>query len=357
MLDSSSQTAIAMTFCAFSTIIVAARLLIRLFLVHNPGPDDFFIVVAWVFAVTFSVYIPIQISYGMGKPASTLTREQYRDYLEHFYPTVIMYTISINVTKVSILQQYLRFLVKKPIRRACWALMWLVVLYATISVNLCIFTCTPVSYFWTQAVDTSGGHCMNELGLWLANAFFNIISDIAILVLPMKALYQIHLPRRQKLALIVVFAMGFIVCCISLYRLQSIFSVSNSPNVTESNVVAAIMSTVESHVAIICASLPALRPLVSKLIPGASMGGSNGGSHSATRHSRAVGAHHIRYSGAGMPGGWSAYPLGSVQAKSDAVHFDHEVEEGRIKVVTVMAQETGTRPSGRANSDENVLID
>lgn len=167
--------------------------------------------------------------------ASDLTKEQYRDYLkvgdrtmpcpspipiqplircqQPFWISVLVYTVSLNLTKISILQQYLRFLVGKPIRRACWILMWIVVVYTITATALCIFTCYPVSYFWEQVIPGTEGHCVNELGLWFANATFNIISDVTILILPMRALYQIHLPKRQKLGLILVFAMGFLYGC------------------------------------------------------------------------------------------------------------------------------------------------
>ena len=121
-----------------------------------------------------------------------------------------MYTISLNVTKMSILQQYLRFFTGKVIRRATWVIFWVVVVYTITTSFLCIFTCNPPSFFWTKAVNPKTGHCLNELGLWFAQASFNILSDLTIIILPMKSLYQIHLPKRQKYALMMVFAIGFV---------------------------------------------------------------------------------------------------------------------------------------------------
>ena len=88
--------------------------------------------------------------------------------------------------------------------------MWIIVVYATAAMFLNMFTCYPIPYFWNKVVDKEGGHCLNELGLWFANASFNIISDIVIFLLPMHSLYSIHLPNRQKLGLMLVFAMGFL---------------------------------------------------------------------------------------------------------------------------------------------------
>ena len=123
---------------------------------------------------------------------------------------MLVYTVSLNVTKMSILQQYLRFFATKPLRRATWIIFGITVTYTICTTFLCIFTCTPPSFFWTKPVDPTGGTCLNELGLWFAQASFNIISDIVIIILPMRAFQRLQLPRRQKLGLMFVFALGFL---------------------------------------------------------------------------------------------------------------------------------------------------
>jgi hypothetical protein len=69
-----------------------------------------------------------------------------------------------------------------------------------------VFSCTPVSFFWGK--DIHGGHCINLMAFWFFQASFNIISDIAIIILPIPVLNTLNLPKKQKYGLIFVFIMG-----------------------------------------------------------------------------------------------------------------------------------------------------
>lgn len=81
-----------------------------------------------------------------------------------------------------------------------------VVLYGTSAVVGSIFACWPVATFWDQ--KNHQGHCINLMAFWFTNASLNIVSDIAIWILPMPALRSLQLPPKQKYSLILVFALG-----------------------------------------------------------------------------------------------------------------------------------------------------
>jgi hypothetical protein len=69
-----------------------------------------------------------------------------------------------------------------------------------------VFLCYPVQFFWDKKVK--GGKCLDQFGVWFSNAGLNIIQDFIILLLPMPVLRRLVIPKRQKKALIVVFALG-----------------------------------------------------------------------------------------------------------------------------------------------------
>lgn len=64
-----------------------------------------------------------------------------------------------------------------------------------------------------------------------------------------------------------VFALGGLVCVISIIRLQSLVAISNSVDPTFDNMNAAILSAVETNVAIVTACLPFFRPFLSWVMP------------------------------------------------------------------------------------------
>jgi hypothetical protein len=71
-------------------------------------------------------------------------------------------------------------------------------------------TCIPLEAFWNWwLVFVRPVYCQPP-GLWWANSAIHIITDIIIVLLPMPVISILRLPRRQKLAVMGVFALGFL---------------------------------------------------------------------------------------------------------------------------------------------------
>lgn len=131
-----------------------------------------------------------------------------RSYLtsaQGFWAIQIIYKFTINLTKISILLLYLRIFPNKSFRKAVYGLLVFVIGYAVASITATTFQCTPVARTFDHDIP---GTCINNTAFWYANAGANILSDFAILALPMPVVNSLHLPRRQKLGLMVVFALG-----------------------------------------------------------------------------------------------------------------------------------------------------
>jgi hypothetical protein len=99
--------------------------------------------------------------------------------------------------------------------------MGVVIVYTIWTVFSSIFACIPVRAFWTRESAT----CINQFAMWLSvhttstismqmlthlstNAGINIITDFALIVLPIPVIRSLNLGRRQKIALISIFAVG-----------------------------------------------------------------------------------------------------------------------------------------------------
>lgn len=88
--------------------------------------------------------------------------------------------------------------------------------------------------------------------------------DLWILVLPLKLIMRIPRPPREKIALFIIFGLGIVSTIASTVRLQSlrIFTLSNDPFYDSLPI--NTWSMVEVNIGILCASIPTLKPLVSK---------------------------------------------------------------------------------------------
>lgn len=93
---------------------------------------------------------------------------------------------------------------------------------------------------------------------------FHILMDIWILVLPLRLIMRIPRQPRDKLALYIIFGLGAISTLASIIRLHFLrmFTLSNDP--IYDSLPINTWSMVEVNIGILCASIPTLKPLVSK---------------------------------------------------------------------------------------------
>jgi len=82
--------------------------------------------------------------------------------------------------------------------------MAVVVAYTVWTVFGSIFACVPVQAFWTRKPAT----CINQFIMWFTNAGINILTDFVIILLPMPVIKNLKLAKRQKQALMCIFAIG-----------------------------------------------------------------------------------------------------------------------------------------------------
>ena len=185
--------------------------------------------------------------------------------LKWFWASVWIYYLALCFVKLSILTQYLRVIPHERFRLACYVLMAIVVVYSCCTFFGAIFSCTPVRKFWTPSMTT--GHCLDLEAVWFANTSINITTDIATAIIPLPVLNSLKLPKRQKYALMVVFALGGFTCIISILRLQALYVVSHTTDISWYNPLAAIWSSTEVNVGILCSCLPTLKGLVNHFFP------------------------------------------------------------------------------------------
>jgi hypothetical protein len=95
----------------------------------------------------------------------------------------------------------------------------------------------------------------------LAISVFNIINDIWILCLPIRELNSLQRPRREKIALGMIFGVGAIAVVASMLRLYAIHRFTTSTDQFRDGLVINLWSIIEITVATSCASVSAIRPV------------------------------------------------------------------------------------------------
>ncbi|KAI0480072.1 hypothetical protein GGR56DRAFT_251998 [Xylariaceae sp. FL0804] len=293
-------------------IIVGTRMWSRKRTRAKLGSDDYVILVSLVFAVASEIIMLVGCHYGYGRHAASLTAEQQYEAFKAFYLCQITYKASINLTKASILLLYLRIFTQvRWFRWACRVVLACVAAYCVASVVATVFQCVPVAAAFDKSIPAADKTCLDNPAFWFANAGFSIATDVVILFVPMPLVYALQIPRVQKLALIFVFALGAFVVITSCLRLTTLDLQAVSPDPLY-YVSSTMWTLIEMNVAIACACLPQIRPLIVKLFPRLmptylhyARGGAGGGHHHHSHH------HHIRSGGAKQPAAVSDSSLSS----------------------------------------------
>lgn len=114
----------------------------------------------------------------------------------------MFYVACLGFIKTSVLFFYMR-LGDQYLTRMSIVMIAVVIAQALANTLTAAFQCSPIRKAWASTVP---GKCVDINAYYLANAALNIVTDVLTYTLPMKVVFTLHVPRKQKIAL------GFILC-------------------------------------------------------------------------------------------------------------------------------------------------
>ncbi|PYH96172.1 integral membrane protein [Aspergillus ellipticus CBS 707.79] len=255
---------ISIVFTCLATCFVSARIYTRAKLMRRMEPNDWMILLSLALSYVFMGLFIVEARTGMGMHEAMIPPSILLKQMKAFWLTIPFYNAALLLAKASILMQYFRVFPTRRMRRICWTMIGMLATYGSWAVLSAFLNCIPVAKFWNPTID---GYCLSMEGLWFSNASMHIATDIAILLIPIPAMWGLELPRKQKMALVSIFALGGFVCVTSVCRLVALKQIADSTDATYDNVGAASWSAIECNTGIICACVPTLRPLVSHFLP------------------------------------------------------------------------------------------
>lgn len=253
-----------MTF--FGVLALSLRVAGRYLVVRHLGIDDWLMVGGTFFTVGYLIEILYGLRFGEGLHGINLSIDNMSNILKIIYAIQLTYNTVLTLVKCSIVSFYLRLAtVDSTFRRLCKATIQFIAVLYVISQLVAIMQCLPIKANW-DLTENIPKQCINTLVYYYTNAAINIIVDIWILVLPIKTLSGIKRPTRDKIVLLVIFGVGAFSCLSSIIRLYTVRIYAQSSDPFYDGVPINTWSMIEVNVAIVCASVPAMKPLFTKTI-------------------------------------------------------------------------------------------
>ncbi|KAF1951578.1 hypothetical protein CC80DRAFT_495977 [Byssothecium circinans] len=141
-------------------------------------------------------------------------------YLTLAHAATLMFNVIMLLLRLAIIVQIMRAFVPPRTRNftfwaACGLIVANVMFWATITM-LEIFSCTPREKLWNPIVE---GKCIDRHAYQVASAVMNMASEMLILLLPQRVIWNLSLTRTQRLGLSLLFALGIATIASSTLRL------------------------------------------------------------------------------------------------------------------------------------------
>ncbi|KAI0182192.1 hypothetical protein EV127DRAFT_488356 [Xylaria flabelliformis] len=252
------------------TFFVGLRITVRIRLGVGLDADDYLVllslVLCWglyVLAVTF-----VQFG-GLGRPlAVNLAMDPQRILIAQkiLFSSEFLYPSALVTTKLSILSMYHRIFPTRFMKNGKLIVGLVTIAWWIAYVLVDIVQCQPIAKILDKSIP---GYCIPLYDFFLGSSIPNIITDVVILCLPLHEISKLHLPRGSRAALAGIFLLGAGVTAVSGVRLWYHVGLAEkgaNADLTLDFYNPVLWTIIEPDLAIICACLPVLGPLLRSFI-------------------------------------------------------------------------------------------
>ncbi|KAJ5162129.1 hypothetical protein N7492_007521 [Penicillium capsulatum] len=242
-----------------STISVGLRILARRISGQRLFLDDWLIIVALLFKYGCSIGVTTLLFNGLGSHITMIPPDKLEVYFKIGWSNPFVYTACIMFIKLSILALYKRLFAIKPMVIGVYVMGMIVILWAVSIWVAATLNCIPVNKFWDQSIE---GACIDAAKFNYGMQIPNIVSDLIILVMPLKVVWDLPIPKSQKALLSGIFIIGGLTLIFDIVRLVAMIRLTKAgPDITYNQVPVVAWTCIEAAVGIVAACLPNLRPL------------------------------------------------------------------------------------------------
>ena len=126
---------------------------------------------------------------------------------QSLYSVEPFYSVCMPAVKLTMILFYWRTFGtgNRNFRRALIGTSVLLLMWLVGSMFGAIFQCTPIERYWNEKLD---GHCIDPYIYFVSISSANLLTDVIVLILPLRVVWKLNVTLRQKIALTGVFALG-----------------------------------------------------------------------------------------------------------------------------------------------------
>ncbi|KAF5584440.1 hypothetical protein FPCIR_8669 [Fusarium pseudocircinatum] len=247
---------------AFALILMVLRLYTRGLMTRAIGSEDWVLLAAAASSTALCGVIIYQVNKGLGLHSERVPKADWVYLGLAGWLAILFNTISLHLTKVSILLLYARVFTKRSYRIPIYIVGGVVGASFVYNLTITLLACRPIHGFW----DPSSQTCLSS-DYWIVSTVLHLGTDLIATILPLPILLTLNMNPKEKIILVILFALGFVVSVVSFLRLHYSLTNASSDDSIWASITPTYWACIEVNMAIICACLMTLRPLVEKYMP------------------------------------------------------------------------------------------
>ena len=128
--------------------------------------------------------------------------------MQLIFVSALGYHVTIMLLKFTFLLQFRRVFPLPAFQRLCDISLVFLAVWTVAGIVGGVTICLPLSQNWDP--QEPSWICEKRLWFWLGHGVVHVVTDIAILIMPLPLLRTLPLPPLHKMALIAVFCLGFL---------------------------------------------------------------------------------------------------------------------------------------------------
>ncbi|KAI1775032.1 hypothetical protein F4818DRAFT_451951 [Hypoxylon cercidicola] len=146
---------------------------------------------------------------------------------------VTTYGLTMLFAKPAILLEWIRIFVPYPTRNAFFVTCWILIIincgYYIAGIFTVNFGCSPREKSWYTWLP---GTCIDRKTMDIVSSSINVVSDVAILLLPQKVIWNLNLTAKWKIGISIIFSIGVLACASAIGRIYSTATLDYMGDVT-----------------------------------------------------------------------------------------------------------------------------
>ncbi|KAK4189911.1 hypothetical protein QBC35DRAFT_513783 [Podospora australis] len=255
--------AFAITF-AFASFLLALRYLQAFKIVKQVEPDLVILTISWGLALAYFLTMHKLMDHGWARHVYEIVNPlDFAKFNDLLLPNTLIYLITPAVTKMAMLVVLYKINPSLPYRITVAAIGIAIFGYTLTLTTLTGGPCSPKK--GTETIK-----CLMNVAT--AQSILNIISDVAVILVPIPTIISLNLPPRQKMSVALILAVGSAVCVCSIARTPSVLRLETSTDMTHEEGILGVWSIVEVNLGIACGCGMRLKKLIVHYLPNLGLG-------------------------------------------------------------------------------------